>query len=175
MATLHALTLKPVSEESSKMGARVFRNQEKLLRLFTLLGTGALEVPGWKPPQMTLETVSDAEGPETVLAWNQQQLLVVILAILQKQDIPEVSLKMHLMECGQAAENDKTILANLLKYAGQKVPQSEWNVPMHHPMSMTHYAYIMHNQCVMLNTIHAKNPDLFVVIKREDQCCCAVQ
>jgi len=176
MATPHAMTLKPVSEGSSEMGARIYRNQEKLLKLLSLLGAPQTEMPGWKPEMPNLETVSDAEGSETVLAHNQRQLLIVIEAILTKSPVPTISLKKHLMECGKAAENQAILHANLLKYANVPVgATAPWNARMHDPLGMTAYCYIMHNQTVMLNTIHAKNPDLFVVKLRDSACCCGIQ
>lgn len=139
--------------------------------------TESAEINTETPPPATteLEEVTDAEGAETVLYHNQTELLRVIMAILTNTPMPAASLRKHIMECGQAAENQAIMYANLKKFAGEPVNQEDWTKPMNNLRGMTAYCHLTQNQCVMLEELRAKNPNVFVVVQKEQRgCCCAV-
>lgn len=166
------MPLKVVSDESSKTGAKIYRNQ-------VLIEASLNAVGGAEPPSGELEKVEQTEGADAVLYDNQVVLLATIRGVCSGQVPPETSLKRHALDGpGAVAGNQAIIYENIRALA---LPSgTRCSAAAHKPLQIKHgqtaYAYLTANQKELLALIRSKSPNTFVVVQAEKEagCCCAL-
>lgn len=162
-------SLKPVSDASSITGAKISRNQEKLLQCIEAIGTASV-------PAVELETVEDKDGADAVLAFNQALLLSTIMAIIRGEapTVTATSFKTHTLTTGMAAANQRVIFVNIMHLSGSQQPQEALHTPLQIKHDMSSTAYITRNQRVLLDAVRAKKSSAFVVVKEDKGGCCVL-
>merc|ERR1711971_1480874 len=155
------MTLKEITEDASKSGAKLYRNQCLLAKSIEAIGSGVV-------PEGALETVDQEAGADAVLYDNQVVLLEAIRGVIQSSLPAEKALKGHISDGPSAAAANQAILyANLRLLAN--VPEASLRDAVHRPLQMkqgqTSYAYITFNQQELLSLIRAHDPSKFVVVR----------